>query len=65
VAEQIECPLLVVHGGNDRRAPLWTAQRTYDAAVNSPRRELKVFRLDEGGAEHCHPPPARANPASG
>lgn len=50
----IECPLLVGHGENDRQAPLCTAHRTYDAAVNSPRRDLRVFGLDEGGAEHCH-----------
>ncbi|GIU95287.1 MAG: alpha/beta hydrolase [Gaiellaceae bacterium] len=53
IAERIECPLLVVHGENDRQAPLWTAELTYDRAVNSTRRELKVFTLDEGGAEHC------------
>jgi dienelactone hydrolase len=54
IADRIECPLLVVHGENDQQAPLWTAERTYDEAVNSPDRELKVFRLSEGGAEHCH-----------
>lgn len=53
IAEQIECPLLIVHGENDRQAPLWTAQRTYERAVNSARRELKIFTFDEGGAEHC------------
>jgi hypothetical protein len=25
----------------------------YDAAINSSRRELRVFTIDEGGAEHC------------
>jgi dienelactone hydrolase len=53
VLERIRCPLLVVHGENDRQVPLWHAQRTYDEAINAPRRELKVFRLSEGGAEHC------------
>ena len=53
IADKITCPLLVAHGENDRQVPLWMAQKSYDAAVNSPNRKLKVFRLDEGGAEHC------------
>ncbi|GLC97770.1 MULTISPECIES: alpha/beta hydrolase family protein [Cupriavidus] len=53
VAHRITCPLLVVHGENDRQIPLWHAQRTFDAAVNSKERELKVFSLLDGGAEHC------------
>ena len=53
VMEQITCPLFVVHGENDRQIPLWTAERTYEATVNAARRDLKIFRLDEGGAEHC------------
>jgi len=53
VADKITCPLLVVHGENDRQIPLWHAEKTIEAAVNSPRRKLKVFTLAEGGAEHC------------
>ncbi len=53
VADKITCPLLVAHGENDRQVPLWMAEKTIEAAVNSPNRKLKVFRLDEGGAEHC------------
>jgi fermentation-respiration switch protein FrsA (DUF1100 family) len=53
VADKITCPLLVVHGENDRQIPLWHAQRLIEAAVNSPNRKLKVFTLAEGGAEHC------------
>lgn len=53
VAHRITCPLLVVHGENDRQIPLWHARRTIDAAVNSADRELKVFSLLDGGAEHC------------
>ncbi|WP_270938520.1 alpha/beta hydrolase family protein [Falsiroseomonas oryzae] len=52
VAERITCPLLVVHGENDRQVPADQAQRTIDAAVNSPRRDLRVFTRAEGGAEH-------------
>jgi dienelactone hydrolase len=53
VADKITCPLLVVHGENDRQVPLFHAEKTMEAAVNSPRKELKVFTLSEGGAEHC------------
>jgi hypothetical protein len=28
------------------------AHQSYDQAVNSPRRELRIFTRDEGGAEH-------------
>jgi dienelactone hydrolase len=52
-AAEITCPLLIVHGENDRQIPLWHAEKTYEAAVNSPDRELKVFHLADGGAEHC------------
>ena len=53
VADKITCPLLIVHGENDRQVPLWHAERTYAEAVNSPGRELKVCSLLDGGAEHC------------
>jgi len=53
VAADITCPFLIVHGENDRQIPLWHAEKLYAAAVNSPDRELKVFHLADGGAEHC------------
>ena len=53
VVDRITCPLLIMHGENDRQVPLQYAQRTFDAAVNSPQKRLKVFTLSEGGAEHC------------
>lgn len=49
----IRVPFLVTHGGNDRQIPLIYAQKSYDQAVNSPDRELKVFTAREGGIEHC------------
>jgi dienelactone hydrolase len=52
-AANITCPFLIVHGENDRQIPLWHAEKLYEAAVNSPDRELKVFHLADGGAEHC------------
>ena len=31
VADKITCPLLIVHGENDRQMPLWHAEKTYEA----------------------------------
>jgi dienelactone hydrolase len=53
VADKITCPLLVMHGENDRQTPLWHGEKLFAAAVNSPNKKLKVFTLAEGGAEHC------------
>ncbi len=52
VAGGIECPLLVVHGENDRIVPLDSAKKLYEAA-GSKRKHLKIFTAAEGGAEHC------------
>jgi len=48
----IRVPFLVTHGANDRQIPLEFAHQSYDEAVNSPDRELKVFTTREGGVEH-------------
>jgi len=53
IIDRVRCPLLVVHGENDRQAPLWTAEHTHAGAVNSAARELRVLTKAEGGAEHC------------
>lgn len=53
VADKITCPFLVVHGENDRLLPIEIAERTLNAAINSPVRKLKVFTAEEGGVEHC------------
>jgi len=45
-------PFLIAHGANDRQVPLEYAQRSYHQAVNSPKRELRVFTPDEGATEH-------------
>lgn len=50
--QNMTIPFLIAHGSNDRQIPLEYAQRSYDAAVNSPDRELKVFTPHEGGVEH-------------
>ena len=52
VAGEIECPLLVVHGENDRIVPLDSAKKLH-AAAGSKRKHLKIFSATEGGAEHC------------
>jgi dipeptidyl aminopeptidase/acylaminoacyl peptidase len=52
VAGNIECPLLVVHGENDRIVPLDSAKKLY-AAAGSKRKHLRIFTATEGGAEHC------------
>ena len=52
VADKITCPVLVMHGANDRVVPVEAAHKLY-AALTTPRKTLKVFTPEEGGAEHC------------
>ncbi|WP_370964470.1 alpha/beta hydrolase family protein [Amycolatopsis sp. cg9] len=52
VVEKITVPFLIAHGEQDRQIPLEYAHRSYAQAVNSPRRELRVFTPDEGATEH-------------
>lgn len=52
VVEQITVPFLIAHGANDRQISVDYAHRSYDQAVNSPKRELRVFTVEEGAAEH-------------
>jgi dipeptidyl aminopeptidase/acylaminoacyl peptidase len=54
VVEKITVPYLVTHGANDRQIPVSDAHRSYEQAVNSPRRELKIFTEREGGVEHVN-----------
>jgi alpha-beta hydrolase superfamily lysophospholipase len=53
VADKIECPLLVIHGENDRQVPLWHAKRTIEAATSCADKELKICTIADGGSEHC------------
>ena len=46
------CPLLITHGVGDRQIHVKYAHRTYEQAVNSPKRELRLFDDPEGGTEH-------------
>jgi dienelactone hydrolase len=52
VVERITVPFLITHGENDRQIPVSYAHRSYDDAVNSPKRTLRIFTAEEGGAEH-------------
>ncbi|MES2258146.1 MAG: alpha/beta hydrolase [Pseudomonadota bacterium] len=52
VIDKITVPLLITHGAGDRQIPLDDAHRQYEGAINSPKRELKIFTGREGGVEH-------------
>jgi dipeptidyl aminopeptidase/acylaminoacyl peptidase len=53
ILHQIKCPILVVHGENDRQIPLSQAKQLVADCVSSPKAELYVHTLADGGAEHC------------
>lgn len=53
IAQQITMPFLVTHGANDRVVPAENAQKLYDA-IGSRRKTLRVFTVEDGGAEHAH-----------
>src|SRR5688572_18946663 len=52
VAEKVQCPILILHGENDRVVPLSEAQKLYER-VGSKNKVLKIFSAAETGAEHC------------
>jgi dienelactone hydrolase len=52
VAQKIRCPILVMHGGNDKLVPLSDAEALY-AAAGSKDKTLRVFSIEEGGSQHC------------
>ena len=52
VVEQITCPFLITHGESDRQINVKYAHQSYDQAVNSPKRTLRVFTPEEGATEH-------------
>lgn len=51
IASQIECPILIVHGANDRQTPLGEARQLFDE-IRSAKKELRVYTDAEGGAAH-------------
>jgi len=52
VASRVACPFLVVHGEHDRIVPVQAAHDLY-AAIGSANKTMRVFTVDETGAEHC------------
>lgn len=52
VLDRIECPLLVVHGENDRQVALIHAHKTHEGAINSSDAQIRIFSIEEGGCEH-------------
>jgi dienelactone hydrolase len=54
IAGQLRCPLLITHGGNDRQTPVSEAHKVMAATPLSTDKELRVFTLAEGSAEHVH-----------
>ena len=53
VVGKIRVPFLVTHGAGDRQIPVAYAQRSYDQAINSPRRQLRIFTAQDYAVEHC------------
>jgi dienelactone hydrolase len=52
VADKIQCPVLVMHGANDRIVPVAEAKTLYER-IGSKKKTLKIYTEDDGGAEHC------------
>jgi dienelactone hydrolase len=52
VVEHITVPFLIAHGEGDRQIPVAYAHRSYEQAVSSPKRELRIFTAEEGATEH-------------
>jgi fermentation-respiration switch protein FrsA (DUF1100 family) len=51
--ENIRVPFLITHGENDRQIPAFNAQMSYNQAVNSPKRTLRMFTKADFEVEHC------------
>jgi esterase/lipase len=51
--EKIKMPFLVTHGEGDRQIPVSNANRSYDQAVNSSKRHLRIFTKADFEIEHC------------
>lgn len=53
ILDRIKCPILCIHGENDRQISLDQARQLIADCTSSPRAELHVQTLADGGAEHC------------
>ncbi|SPC18394.1 alpha/beta hydrolase family protein [Cupriavidus taiwanensis] len=54
VIGDLECDLVVFHGGADMQVPVMHAERVVSEAVNARSRELHIYTAAEGGEQHCH-----------
>lgn len=52
VAEKIRMPIIIVNGEDDAIAPIDLAHRLFEA-IGSDDKEIKVFRTETGGSQHC------------
>jgi pimeloyl-ACP methyl ester carboxylesterase len=53
VLQHVECPILFVHGENDRQISVRQAEQCVAECTSIPRAELFVHTLADGAAEHC------------
>lgn len=53
ILDRITVPTLVLHGENDRQIDVSYAHATFADLVNAKTRDLKIYRLGDGGIEHC------------
>jgi pimeloyl-ACP methyl ester carboxylesterase len=51
--EKMKMPFCITHGENDRQIPAFNAQMSYDQAVNSSKRHLRMFTKADFEVEHC------------
>ncbi len=51
--EKLEMPFLITHGEGDRQIPVSNAQRSYEQAVNSRKRHMRIFTPRDFEIEHC------------
>lgn len=51
--EKLKMPFLVTHGEGDRQIPVSNAYRSYEQAVNSSKRHLRIFTKADFEIEHC------------
>ncbi len=52
VVEKIECPFLMVVGGEDAQVPAEDARTCFNA-VGAKDKTLRIFTAEEGGSQHC------------
>jgi pimeloyl-ACP methyl ester carboxylesterase len=51
--DKLRMPFLVTHGSGDRQIPVTDAHRSYEQAINSRKRELRIFTPADFEIEHC------------